>query len=1013
MRSIAIRSGLFALAACFVGVPAGAQDLASKNFSPLLFNPNTNEAVFRISGAPWVCPAAEPCVRLKFDKIADTVLPGAGIVALGIADRNFYVSLQHTAINAGRAAVYNCTKDGCFRDAMDVGEFTSLGSYSARQSNRTVGKAAILRRSDRVAGKSQIFWCSDAACAEIPLTRENNYELSFLGRARFEARDRVWLRDKSGLVLTCFQDDVDKDDELKCEPTQLAFGVLPATAQPVDPAEPNQAAIAAALDAALRGGNLIDADRWLGEGLMRFPGHPTWAQYQQRIAQARAQQAAAQRLQQARQSIAEARRFAAAGDFVAAESMLQQANRLSPNLAEIAQARTEIARLRVERDQRYSQRAQYDSAIQQALGAYNLWEAERLLGDAGRRFPNDQGFNNYRTRLAQIRAERQWLQRVAQAREFVAGARRSIALGDYMQADRQLNQAEQSAPGLPEIAQARADVSRLRIETEMRNDEIRQFTVAINAEIERRRYASAERLLADANRRFPRHAAWNDFRRHLDQVRTGDTRPGDTRPGNQQARIAEARDLIAVARRLAAAGNFAEAETRLVRAQTLVPDLPELRQARIDIERQKREADAKETAQRVQRLVAEARQEIRQKDFAAADRAVDQAEKLSPRAPEVVAVRAELNRARADAARQETEIRTLTGSIDTALDRKQLPEAERLLADAVRRYPNHAGWTELQRRLAQAKTANERDARNKQAIDFVAAARRAATVGNWGQAEQSLKQAETAAPDLAEVKAARAEIARLKQQDDAKQDSAAKAAAERVQRLVVQARESIGKRDFPAADRAIDEAEKLNANAPDVKAVRAEYARAQAEAARQDAEARGLSVAIGGAIDRKQFDQAEKLLTDATRRYPNNPAWADLQKRLTQAKATTTPPPVDNNAKALALVAEARKSAAEGDFDDAERDLKLAEAAAPELPQVKAARADIDRMKRDATAAPPAARVQRFIAQARQAIRRNNLVNAERAVDEAEKLAPDAADVKAVRAELEAAKKAAPPPRRQ
>ena len=46
---------------------------------------------------------------------------------------------------------------------------------------------------------------------------------------------------------------------------------------------------------------------------------------------------------------------------------------------------------------------------------------------------------------------------------------------------------------------------------------------------------------------------------------------------------------------------------------------------------------------------------------------------------------------------------------------------------------------------------------------------------------------------------------------------------------------------------AITEAEKLNANAADVKTVRAEYDRAKAENARQETEVRSLSVAIGSA----------------------------------------------------------------------------------------------------------------------------------------------------------------------
>jgi hypothetical protein len=71
--------------------------------------------------------------------------------------------------------------------------------------------------------------------------------------------------------------------------------------------------------------------------------------------------------------------------------------------------------------------------------------------------------------------------------------------------------------------------------------------------------------------------------------------------------------------------------------------------------------------------------------------------------PEIAIARAELERAKADHARQDAEIRAIAASVDAALARHQYADAERLIADGAKRYPAYAGWTDLTRRLADAR----------------------------------------------------------------------------------------------------------------------------------------------------------------------------------------------------------------------------------------------------------------------------------------------------------------------
>src|SRR4030095_6448337 len=102
---------------------------------------------------------------------------------------------------------------------------------------------------------------------------------------------------------------------------------------------------------------------------------------------------------------------------------------------------------------------------------------------------------------------------------------------------------------------------------------------------------------------------------------------------------------------------------------------------------------------------AAARRSMTQGDFAAADKALNDAHALSANMPEVAIARAELERAKADRARTDAEIRAVAASVDAAIARKQYADADRLIADGQKRYPTYAGWGDLSRRLADARRA--------------------------------------------------------------------------------------------------------------------------------------------------------------------------------------------------------------------------------------------------------------------------------------------------------------------
>ena len=119
--------------------------------------------------------------------------------------------------------------------------------------------------------------------------------------------------------------------------------------------------------------------------------------------------------------------------------------------------------------------------------------------------------------------------------------------------------------------------------------------------------------------------------------------PSPAPAGPSAGQLAQARASIADARRLAARGSFGEAEQSLQSADRIIPGFAETAEARREI------ADMRTTRgqpgrqdNQLQPLLAAARAAIARHDYGAADRALDEAEKIDARNPAVVQTRNEL-----------------------------------------------------------------------------------------------------------------------------------------------------------------------------------------------------------------------------------------------------------------------------------------------------------------------------------------------------------------------------------
>ena len=165
---------------------------------------------------------------------------------------------------------------------------------------------------------------------------------------------------------------------------------------------------------------------------------------------------------QARLLVAEARRAAAAGDFLQAERNLQRADVAAPGFFEIDRARSEIAAMRTQGIAPVRSRDYYAGAIETALANRQFGEANQLIVTGEMHYPGDPLFRGYRNRLVQMQADTGWGSDVPSARDRIVRARALIARGEYHRADRELDLAEDAAPGLLEIRETRAYLVRVR-----------------------------------------------------------------------------------------------------------------------------------------------------------------------------------------------------------------------------------------------------------------------------------------------------------------------------------------------------------------------------------------------------------------------------------------------------------------------------------------------------------------------------------------------------------------------
>jgi hypothetical protein len=166
-------------------------------------------------------------------------------------------------------------------------------------------------------------------------------------------------------------------------------------------------------------------------------------------------------------------------------------------------------------------------------------------------------------------------------------------------------------------------------------------------------------------------------------------------------------------------------------------------------------------------------------------------------------------------------------------------------------------------------TPNE--AASDRAFHLIGQARRLADRGKFDEANAKLAEADKAVPGLSETAEARRRIAELATPEG---------------RLAIQlsrARAALGSDDYAAAEKELAEAEKLKPGAAEIAALRQEMQAAQQKEAKRSSQVAELLAAMRESIARKDIAGADRAFNEASRVDVLDPALDQARVELAQA----------------------------------------------------------------------------------------------------------------------------------
>jgi len=166
-------------------------------------------------------------------------------------------------------------------------------------------------------------------------------------------------------------------------------------------------------------------------------------------------------------------------------------------------------------------------------------------------------------------------------------------------------------------------------------------------------------------------------------------------------------------------------------------------------------------------------------------------------------------------------------------------------------------------------TPNE--AASDRAFHLIGQARRLADRGKFDEANAKLAEADKAVPGLSETAEARRKIAELATPEG------------RFAIQLARARSALGSDDYAAAEKELTEAAKLKPEAPEIAALRQEMQAAQQKEATRSSQVTGALAAMRESIARKDIAGADRAFNEASRIDILDPALDQARQELAEA----------------------------------------------------------------------------------------------------------------------------------
>jgi hypothetical protein len=163
------------------------------------------------------------------------------------------------------------------------------------------------------------------------------------------------------------------------------------------------------------------------------------------------------------------------------------------------------------------------------------------------------------------------------------------------------------------------------------------------------------------------------------------------------------------------------------------------------------------------------------------------------------------------------------------------------------------------------------EVQNDRAFHLVAQARRLADGGKFAEANAKLDEADKVVPGLSETAEARRKIAQLATPEG------------QFARQIARARTAAGNDDYAAAEKELADAERLKPGAPEIAELRQQIQAARQKEARRSSQVAALLATMRESIARKDIAGADRAFNEAARIDVLDPALDEARTELAQA----------------------------------------------------------------------------------------------------------------------------------